>query len=387
MASAEPTLSPPPSTRHPLVDKILGGNAPDTIRLSAARGVLPLAVQDLAYAQVRLLGDALPEVAEAARDSLSKLTPESILALLTDSSCDGLLIDHFARPGELTGEALEAAIAHPGIPDSTLEALSAIGDDETLTLIVTNEVRIIRNPSLLEVLRANPNLSADNRRRLGELERDFVGKATMRVNAPAPAAVPETLPPGMTPEEAAAAAEGAVGGEAPAEGEEGEPLPGPMTAEEERNYEEALKKTPVFQKIMQMNVAERVQLAMKGSAEERAILIRDTAKMVSLQVLKSPKLSEQEVSKFANMRNVTEDILRVIASHRDWTKTYTVAHALVRNPKTPAGLSVQFLPRLGTRDLKIIVGDKNIPEMLRRQARNLFLVRTQPPKKRGKKAH
>jgi hypothetical protein len=32
------------------------------------------------------------------------------------------------------------------------------------------------------------------------------------------------------------------------------------------------------------------------------------------------------------------------------------------------------------------MGDKNIPELVRRNARNLFQVRTQPPKK-IKKAH
>ncbi len=376
MGTPEPLPAPAGPSRHPLVDRILGGNAPDAIRLGAARGVLPLPIQDLTYVQVRLLEDTLPEAAEAARNSLAKLAPETILAILKDGTSDGLLIDHFARPGELTGEALEAAIAHPSIPDATLEALAAAGNDETLNLIVTNEVRIIRNPNLLVMLRGNPQLSGDHRRRLGELERDFVGKAALHVNAPAPAAVPETTPPEALPEDAAA---GAI--------EEGEAPPQPMSAEEERQFEEALRRTPAFQRIMQLNVAERVQLAMKGTAEERAILIRDTAKMVSLQVLKSPKLSENEIAHFANMRNVTEDVLRVIAGHRDWTKTYSVAYALIRNPKTPSGLSIQFLPRLGSRDLKFVAGDKNIPEVLRRQARNLFLVRTQPPKKRGNKAH
>ena len=136
-----------------------------------------------------------------------------------------------------------------------------------------------------------------------------------------------------------------------------------------------------------MNVAERVQLAIKGNAEERAILIRDTAKLVSGQVLKSPKLSDSEIGSFARMRNIHEDILRVIASRKEWTKTYATVHALVRNPKTPPGLTLQFLPRLGNRDLKVVIGDKNIPELVRRQARNLFLVRTQPPKRMKKAAH
>lgn len=381
MPVPETAGAPPGVRRHPLVETILGETAPEAVRLAAARGVLPLPPQDLLYVQIGLLRDAVAAVAQAASESLAGVPLETLEPLLRDPACDHVLIDHFARSGRLTGATLEAAIAHPAITDETLEHLARSATDEALNLIVTNEVRIIQNPALLGLLRGNPNLSGDNRRRLGELERDFVGKEQVSVRqAEAPAA-------------GAAAAYPELGEEAlpPPEGEpaeaEAQEAPPPLTPEEEQDLEEALRRTPAFQKIMKMNVAERVQLAMKGSAEERAILIRDTAKMVAQQVLKSPKLSDQEIAGFANMRSVHEDILRSIAGHRDWTKSYSVAHALVRNPKTPPGISLQFLPRLGTRDLKIVVGDKNIPELLRRQARNLFLARTQPKKKPMKKAH
>ena len=112
-----------------------------------------------------------------------------------------------------------------------------------------------------------------------------------------------------------------------------------------------------------------------------------TRSRIASAVLKSPKLSDSEVTGFAAMRSVTEEILRTIASKKEWTKNYHTVHALVRNPKTPPGLTLQFLARLGNRDLKIVAGDKNIPDLVRRNARNMFIVRTQPPKKMGKKAH
>ncbi len=326
------------------------------------------------YAQICLLQDEQPAVVQAASESLGKMTGETLAPLLRDPVCDPIVLDYFARSGRLAGDALEAAIAHPAVLDATLEAVAASAPGETLNLIVTNEVRLIRNPRLLEVLRSNAQLSPDNRRRLAELERDFIGKEEIRIR---PAATP--APAGEAPLEAA-----------PPEGEapppEGEAAPPVMTEEEEKNFEEDLRRTPAFQKIMKLNVAERLQLAMKGEAEERAILIRDTARIVAGAVLKSPKLSNNEITVFASMRSVTEDILRTIASKKEWTKSYTTVHALVRNPKTPPGLTVQFLPRLGTRDLRIVAGDKNIPELVRRNARNLFLARTQPSK-RMKKAH
>lgn len=378
MTAPEP-LGTSKAARHPLVEKILAGSATENIRLNAARGALPLPLQDLVYAQICLLNDEQPAVVQAATESLAKLTGDALPPIVRDPACDPVVLDYFARTGKLEGEALEAAVAHPVIMDGTLEALAASAPTETLNLIVTNEVRLIKNPHLLEVLRSNPRLSGDSRRRLAELERDFIGKEELKVRAtaaPPPAgAVPEA-PIDVVP----------AAGTAPPADETVQP-PRILTEEEERNLEEALRRTPAFQKIMHMNVAERTQLAMKGDAEERAILIRDTARMVAQAVLKSPKLSDNEITAFASMRSIHEDILRVIASKKDWTKSYSTVHALVRNPKTPPGLTVQFLSRLGNRDLKVVAGDKNIAELVRRQARNMFLIRTQPPKKMGKKAH
>src|SRR5437773_1930463 len=369
MAAPEPQAAPK-TPRHPLVEKILAGSAADSIRLTAARGALPLPLQDLVYAQICLLQDEQPAVVQAATESLGKMTGETLAPILRDPGCDPIVLDHFARTGRLAGDALEAVIAHPAVLDATLESVAANAPGETLNLIVTNEVRLIKNPRLLEVLRANPHLLPDDRRRLAELERDFIGKEEIKIRpATAPAPVPEAAPPEGEPP--------------PPEGEIAPPI---LTEEQERNFEEALKRTPAFQKIMRLNVAERLQLAMKGSAEERAILVRDTARVVAGAVLKSPKLSGSEITGFAAMRNVSEEILRVIASKKEWTKSYSTVHAPGRNPKTPPGLTSQFLPRLGTRDLRIVAGDKNIPELVRRNARNLFLARTQPSKKM-KKAH
>ena len=119
------------------------------------------------------------------------------------------------------------------------------------------------------------------------------------------------------------------------------------------------------QRLAQMNVAERMKAAMKGSKEERAILIRDPNKLVSASVLSSPKLSESEVEAFAKMANVSEEVLRVIGMNRAWIKNYGVIAALTRNPKTPLSVSLHFVQRLNERDLKMISLDRNLQEPLK----------------------
>jgi len=382
MGAAEPL--PSQAVRHPLVDRVLQPGAPEALRLGAAKGALPIPAHDLLPLQVRLLADPAPAVAAAARASLDAQPVESFVSLLADPACDAVLVDHAARSGRLEGEALAQAITHPAITDRALEAIASEGTSEALGLLVTNEVRLIRHPPLLGMLRANPKLSGELRRRLAELEREVIRRE------PRPGPGPQPVPASAAAPEIAEAPESLEGtpGAEPSPAEGALPPEGDEVAPQEYyEDEDALQRTDAFQKIQHLNVAERNILAMKGNSEERAILIRDTARIVSQAVLKNPRLSETEIVRFAGLRSVHEDILRTIASNREWTKGYSVALALVRNPKTPAGLSVQFLARLGTRDLKICAGDKNVPEMVRRQARNLYLVRTQPPKKAFKKAH
>jgi len=55
-------------------------------------------------------------------------------------------------------------------------------------------------------------------------------------------------------------------------------------------------------------------------------------------------------------------------------------HNLVRNPKTPIGMSLQFLNRLNSRDLKNLLADKNVPDALRKTAKKVFDQRNQKTK-------
>jgi hypothetical protein len=123
-----------------------------------------------------------------------------------------------------------------------------------------------------------------------------------------------------------------------------------------------------------MTVAQRIGLAMKGSREERAILIRDPNKLVSVAVLSSPKMSEPEVESIAKMASISEEILRIIANTRGWMKRYGIVLALARNPKTPVAISMNLLSRLTEKDVRAISTDRNVPEVLRITARQKIVL-------------
>jgi hypothetical protein len=123
------------------------------------------------------------------------------------------------------------------------------------------------------------------------------------------------------------------------------------------------------QELAAMTFPQRLKAAMKGTREQRAILIRDPNKLICASVLSSPKVSAPEVESFARMQNVSEDVLRIIGSNRAWLKSYGVILALTKNPKTPLALSMQLMTRLTTKDLAKLSVDRNVPEALRISSR------------------
>jgi hypothetical protein len=151
-----------------------------------------------------------------------------------------------------------------------------------------------------------------------------------------------------------------LGGDAPDESVTREPSVDEEATDDERT---------ALQKIAEMSPAQRLALAMKGTREERAILVRDPNRIVAVAVLSSPKISEAEVERIAKMANVSDEILRIIGHTRVWLKKYSIVSALAKNPKTPLGVSLTLLPRLLEREVKALSTDRNVPETLRLAAR------------------
>ena len=365
----------PTHPAHPLLERVLDPAGPRPLKLAAARGALPLPRQDMFVALVRLAADQDGEIAAESRKTLSA-TPAGILeGMLQDPLTPVPVLDHFGREKGVPTEILRAIVLNPAAPDELLLELASTADVAVLESLVGNETRLASTPDLVSRLKANPVLPRDSRRRIVELEEHVLGKGASAYALPEQQADPalEGIPENQE------SLSGVDLGEAPAP-----MLEVPLTPEEQA-AEAALQNTPLFQRIVRMSAAEKIQAAVKGNAEERSILIRDPSRLVATTVLKSARLSEQEIESFANLRNVHDEVLRIIGTHREWTKAYGVAHALTRNPRSPTGISLTMLNRLVNRDLKNLSIDKNIPEVIRRSAKRLFDLRTQPQAKGKRK--
>ncbi|HEX4825297.1 MAG TPA: hypothetical protein VFV19_13405 [Candidatus Polarisedimenticolaceae bacterium] len=349
-----------------ILDRILSGSAPLPVRSAAARGALPLPRAVLTRLYLHLRSDGDEAVRNDAETSLSQLTAPQIVEILNDPGCDAVVLEHFA-PGGARDEAIAERIAfHPNASAAALTTLASEGSAAVIDLVLTNQERLLTIPGLVDRLSVNPALRNDQRGKLLDLIDRFFQK---KLEAAAPAGDEIDA----TSEEAEAAQVAKM-----LELDVGELFAASeiMDGEEFAQSEDLVVRS-AYKRILTLNVARKAILAMKGGREERLILVRDSNKMVSLSVLKNPRISEGEVEAIAGMRNVSDEVLRNVGINREWAANYVVAVNLVRNPRTPPSISTNFVSRLNNKDLKMISGDRNVPEIIRKMTKRTLELRTQ----------
>ena len=347
-----------------LVARILSGQAPLPLRSAAARGALPLPRAVLVQLYLALRNDPEPAVGQDAELSLATLPPEALAEVLSDPVCDVTVLRHFASQAARDEAIAEAIAFHPNVDAQALHTLAAEGNAGVLDLVLTNQEKLIGTPGLIDRVSMNPALRHDQRGKLLDLIDRFVKDQ------------PETAPTSealggdddVPPEEVAKILEVDVG-ELFAASE--------ITDGEEFAQSEHPIVRSAYKKILTLSTGQKAILAMKGGREERLILVRDSNKLVSLSVLKNPRISETEVESIAAMRNVSDEVLRNVGINREWSKSYAVMVNLVRNPRTPPSVSTNFVGRLNSKDLKTLTGDRNVPEIIRKIAKRTVDVRSQ----------
>jgi len=121
--------------------------------------------------------------------------------------------------------------------------------------------------------------------------------------------------------------------------------------------------------IANLNVPQKVELAMKGNREVRQILSRDSNSLVARAVVNSPRMTDSDVIAYAGSSITSEDVLRGIGENREWSKSIRVKLLLVSNPRTPPAVAMRFLGHLPASDLGILARNRNVPSIVRREAK------------------
>ena len=370
-----------------MIELIRQSEVPADIMRAAAKGALALPPAEMIEILVHLTQN--PVFAQQAQVTLAGWDEASALESASDPHAPPPVLDYFTRLENLRPRLMPALLENPSVSESRLADIAHGASREIIPTMLAS-ARVQTTANVLHALAGN--------QRLEESEAERVRDLLARLGEQAKPIRPEET----VPYEVAHAAEIAA--------EEGKPFAlvtitgdilglgfenldsfpaaedGPVAAFEVLPALEAKaaqvahdphlqQRISTFHRIAKLTVGERVQLAMKGSRDERFILIRDGARVVALAVLESPKLTDTEVEAFATMRNVHEVVLRTIAMKRKFMKMYGVVKALVNNPRTPLEISLPLLNHLLINDLKMLSVNKNVSDTLRKLAIKLYSQR------------
>jgi hypothetical protein len=345
----------------PQARRYVSREAPVDVRRLAARGALPLPAIELATVLFALMHDPDAAVKSTARESLEGL-PRELLASVLAGDAHPALLSHLGHVRRDDAELMEKLALNAAASDETLAFLAGLPHRRVVEIVANNQQRILRCPEIVDALGANPltgRAAIDRILSFLGLERP---EAEVTEDGEPFEALPE--PAALTDETALAALRAILGDDAT-------DLARELIEEADGDLDEA-QRTNLFALVQNMNVMQKIKLARMGNKEARALLVRDTNKIVATAAIRSPKLTENEVVQFARTRNLCDEVIRVIASNRDFTRHYSVKLGLATNPKTPQPTAMKLLHYLQDKDLRGIMKSKDVPSAISHHARRIL---------------
>jgi hypothetical protein len=397
-----------------VLDLIRNSQLPSNLMQSAARGSLSVPpgemIEILVYLALhhKLFGDQ-------ARMTLAGWDEKASLAAAADPNTSAEVLGYFVSLENLRPSLLPSLAGNPSVGEELLDGL-AVSGARSVVEILLRSTRVMSSPRLLQALQANaclrPNELAEIAKQLAALqvssgaeppapeadENDEVLQATLtkylEVNAAELEAEKDKpfQPIGIAHELVSVEAAGEVGpqaaataGSASAEaagksatvatGKSGAAAAAAIHAKKQTPVGGEGRRDSALQRISKLDIRSRIALAMRGSKEDRSILIRDSTKLVAVAVLDSPKVSETEVEAFATQKNLLDSVLRAIPLKRKFAKNYTIMRNIVYNPRTPIDTSLGLVKGLLIHDLKNLMDNKEVSDTIRKTAVRLYKQR------------
>lgn len=351
-----------------MVELIRQSAVPPHIIQQAAKGTLVLPPEEMVEVLVALAND--PDVGDTARETLAHYDAETLRTVISDSNAPKDVLNFFLSPGHRRPEIMMSLIANPRVPDSTVAVIAETASRHLLEALLVND-RAMRSPDIMVGIAANKSLDPAElqslKDRLKQLGQEMAETGEVFDYECALWMLEHAAEIALEAEKAFELVEQTE--------DEKKALAGDAEALAKLAPEER-ERVSTVQKIARMSVGQRVQLAMKGNKDERFVLIRDGAKIVSLAVLESPKLGDNEVELFAGMKNVQEEVLRAISRKRKFMKNYNVARTLVNNPRCPLDVALSLVSHLYANDLRGLSMNKNVSDTVRKLAMKMFKEKT-----------
>jgi hypothetical protein len=361
-----------------ILEMIKRNAVPASVMRTAAKGALPVPADQMLEIMVYLTNNSV--FAQDARMTLASFDLNATLQIVASPQAAPEVLGYYWSEANRRPALMPALIENPAVTDSLLMELAGEAPREILNMLLASP-RVRGSYPLTEALKTNPNLSAAELRQLsGEPEEPepVVDSETETLHQnfqqqhAAEIAAEEGKKFELVEGETSSASQEPAAGDQPASGTEALAAAALSAHSRSMADSEDGKKMTVLQRVGRMTASERVKAAFTGGREERAILIRDGARIVQNAVLSSPKLTDSEVELFSAAKNVHDNVLREIARNRRFMRNYSVVRNLVQNPKTPVDISLPLVKMLMVFDLKSLQRSRNVSETIRSLAAKYY---------------
>jgi hypothetical protein len=357
-------VDPPVSIERlsPVARKMIDAASPAPMRQMAAKGLAP----GLKPAEMLTVVALLSESADEAVGATAKATLEKLPAPLLNGALSGDL-----APGVLALIApsyaknlaiMEKIVGHPALLPQTVVAIAALASEAVAELVATNEKLLLLHPEIIEKLYMNKATRMSTADRVLELAvRNHVELKGIPAYKEAAIAIGQELiveaAAERTPDDVLY-----VETEAIAKQIVVDPTVEDTHRLDEQTGEEVVEEKflPIHAQLAMMTISQKIRRCMLGNASERLILVRDSNRLVAAAAIKSPGIQENEVVRIAASRNVSDDVLRIIALDREWTRSHQIKLNLVQNPRTPFAFSAKLIMHLREHELKALARSKNV---------------------------
>lgn len=352
------------------VQKFVSPDSPEPMRMMLARGMVPMKPLVQVCALFQLAVTSNEKIGRQAVLTVKKMPPATLRQICGEPLLPQVL-DWLAEIFGDSRDLLRKVLLNKHIDNDTILRVAKIADEETCEMIARNQTRLLAEPKIIEVLYFNRNLRASTSDRII----DFAARSGLTLEIPMFADVVAAIQGETAKSEAEVEAEDAAfraARDAEAEAERLRQMPAAQrqTAAAKEPEPEVVKKSAAG-RIRDLNIAQKMRLAMMGTRTERAILIKDSNKLVARSVIRSPGMSDSEALIHAKNPGLLDEIIMYISHNRKWTRHYRMKMALVCNPKTPTQVAMRFLPLLRLNDLKTVSRSRSARPVIVGQAKKL----------------
>lgn len=327
--------------------------APVPLRMMAAKALVPLQPDDMLGVLFILSFDPEQSVRDQVQKTASALQDRIAASGFRDEGAQPPVLGWFLQLYAQNDVYAEMLILNPNTPDDAIASVAEGCSKKIAETIGQNQLRLLRYDGIIRQLAKNPNAVGalidgvcDFAVRNGLILDDVPQMVEAKIRLFGPESAVQPLPQ-LGPSAAQIIAEFH--------------MPDSDQPEQSAPPLDEGVRLSLSKRIMAMNVSEKIKLATKGNKEARGILIRDSNKLVSVAVIRSPRITDGEVLAQAQSKICLDDVLRVIYSNREWLRKYAIKLALVKNPKVPQGVSMRLINTLHEHDVKSLAKDKNVP--------------------------